>query len=34
LTRELGTAAAATLTAVEVSVAEAPGQAAAYRMRL
>ena len=34
LTRELGTTAAASLTAVEVSVAEAPGQAAAYRMWL
>ncbi len=34
LTRELGASAAATLTAVEISVAEAPGQAAAYRMRL
>jgi 6-pyruvoyltetrahydropterin/6-carboxytetrahydropterin synthase len=34
LTRELGGAAAATLTAVEVAVAEAPGQAASYRMRL
>jgi 6-pyruvoyltetrahydropterin/6-carboxytetrahydropterin synthase len=34
LTGELGGSVAATLTAVEVSVAEAPGQAASYRMRL
>jgi len=34
IARELGGTAAGTLTAVEVAVAEAPGQAASYRMRL